>query len=596
MEGLLLQVGIAGPLVLSLIVLTAQRRDRSPAQRTLFWLLVMIFLWMAGMVVHGAHDASLRPLAALLLLPPACFMAPLFCLLMAQYARIELLDRHPSARFALLAPFALFLAGFATQAWRGSTVGTGGDLTRLLPANEASALLWAFQLWSNGVALVGFGICARLALRTPSPDERRRVLLLGVAALVPLVAHGLFSFRVLPFEEPLTPAALGVTSLLLVVGMARYRLLEVQPIARRDVIEASSDAVIVADAEERVVDLNPAAAALFREPRTALCGIRLGELLGRLEPTQPAGALARALETLRAAGAAPLTEIETTSGRVFELSAGTPRDAGGAPAGHFVVLRDRSAERRVERLLHQSQKLESVGVLAAGVAHEVNNPLAFLRANLGHLQAFSGAFEERRDELPKELLEAAGDMPELIDESIAGLERIHEIVQGLLRFSRMPSGRVERCDPNAIVAEAARFASLDRSAQVRLETRFAEGLPRVEAAPDQLVQVVLNLLLNARQALKGRGDAAILASTRAADGGVEIRIADNGPGVPESIRPRIFDPFFTTRPPNEGTGLGLPIALDIVSRHGGTLELEPEAGAGACFVVRLPGASDAGAP
>lgn len=585
---LILQVGIAGPLVLALIIHTAQQRGRGPMQRTLFWLLCMILAWMIGMVVHGLDDPTLRPWAALLLLPPACFMAPLFCLLMLQYARIDLFEQHPSARWALLAPFGVFLAAFATHEWHGLMTGMSDDLTRLTPVQQASPLFWAFQIWSNAVAIVPFGICVRIARCASSPDERRRVMLLGVGALVPLVVHALFTLRVLPLQVPLTPAALGVTSLLLVVGIQRYRLLEVQPVARRDVIEASSDAVIVADADERVVDLNPAAAELLGDARAALCGKRLGDVLARLEPTQPEGAFARMLELLRSDAAPSLTELETVDGRVLELAAGCPRDGGGARVGHFVVLRDRSTERRAERLLHQSQKLESVGVLAAGVAHEVNNPLAFVRANLAHLRALAGVLEERRDELPKEVLEAAGDMAEVIDESIEGLKRIQEIVRGLLRFSRMPSGRIEVCDPNAIVAEATRFASLDRGASVRLESRLAEGLPCIEAAPDQLVQVLLNLLLNAKQVLKDRRDATIVASTSAVDGQVEIRIADNGPGIPEPIRSRIFDPFFTTRPPNEGTGLGLSIALDIVSRHGGTLELDGAAAHGACFVVRLP--------
>jgi len=585
---LILQVGIAGPLVLALILHTAQNRERGPLQRTLFWLLCMILAWMVGMVVHALDDPALRPWAALLLLPPACFMAPLFCLLMLQYARVDLLERHLGARWALLAPFGVFLAAFATQEWHGLMTGMSDDLTRLTPVQHASPLFWAFQIWSNAVALVAFAICVRIARSATSPDERRRVLLLCTAALVPLIVHGLFTLRVLPLQVPLTPAALGVTSLLLVVGIQRYRLLEVQPIARRDVIEASSDAVIVADADERVVDLNPAAAELLGSERPALCGARLGEVLARLEPTQPEDAFPRMLELLRSGGDPSLRELETAGGRVLELSGGSPRDGAGMRVGHFVVLRDRSTERRAERLLHQSQKLESVGVLAAGVAHEVNNPLAFVRANLVHLQGLAEFLEERRDELPKELLEAAADMPEVIDESIAGLERIQEIVRGLLRFSRMPSGRIEVCDANAIVVEATRFASLDRGTSVRLESRLAEELPRIEAAPDQLVQVLLNLLLNARQAVKNQRDAIIVASTRAVADRVEIRVADNGPGIPESIRSRIFDPFFTTRPPNEGTGLGLSIALDIVSRHGGTLELDDAVAEGTCFVVRLP--------
>jgi PAS domain S-box-containing protein len=592
MRALILQVGIAGPLVLALIVHTAQRADRNPLQRTLLWLLGMILTWMVGMVVHAQGEASLRPLAALLLLPPACFMAPLFCLMMLHYARADFLEQHPSARWALLAPFFLFLAGFATHAWHGQMAGMSDDLTRLTPVDQVGPLFWAFQIWSNAVALIGFGICLRIAIHAPSPDERRRVVLICASALLPLIVHGLFTFRVLPLDFPLTPSALGVTSLLLVIGIQRYRLLEVQPVARRDVIEASSDAVIVADMDERVVDLNPAAAALLGEPRDALCGASLGEVLRRLGPTQPDKVFEQLLGVLRRGETAALSELETASGRVLELSAGTPRDGSGVRAGHFVVLRDRSTERRVERLLLQSQKLESVGVLAAGVAHEVNNPLAFVRANLAHLRAVASVLEERSDELPKEVVAAAGDMPDVVDESIAGLERIQEIVRGLLRFSRMPSGQLEACDANAIVSEAVRFASLDRAASVQLESRLAKDLPRIEAAADQLVQVILNLLLNAKHALEGQRDARIVASTRSEAGQVEIRIADNGPGVPDAIRTRIFDPFFTTRPPNEGTGLGLSIALDIVSRHGGTLELDDTVAAGACFLVRLPSQLD----
>jgi signal transduction histidine kinase len=176
----------------------------------------------------------------------------------------------------------------------------------------------------------------------------------------------------------------------------------------------------------------------------------------------------------------------------------------------------------------------------------------------------------------------------VIDESMTGLERIERTVRGLLGLSRTASDRVGVCDLNEVVAEAARFASLDGDATVRLEARLADGLPPVEAASDQLVQVVLNLFLNAKQALRNSPDATIVATTAANGPWVEVRVADDGPGVPESIRGRIFDPFFTTRNPNEGTGLGLPIAFDIVRQHGGTLEVESPESGGACFVVRLP--------
>jgi PAS domain S-box-containing protein len=586
-DPLIFQAGIVGPLMLALVVQTAARRHQGHLQRYLFWLLLLAFTWLIGMVVQAKGGPEHSLLAAVLLLPTACFMAPLFCLMMLVYARIDVFEQSLGARWAVLAPFWAFLAGFVTNDWHG-LMADPGETVRQLDAADAGPLYWAFQIWSNGAAAVGLGVCMRISWSGPTRAERRRAALLWLAALIPAAMHALFVYRVLPLDFPLTPAAFGVTSLLVVAAIQRYRLLEVPSVARRDVIEASADAVLIANLEESVVDLNPAACELLGAPRQALCGEPLAAVLARLGPGEPAPTFAGTLEALRAGTPPPPLELETGNGRILEISAGSPRDPAGLRAGHFVVLRDRTKERRAERLLHQSQKLESIGILAAGVAHEVNNPLSYVRANLAQLRQLASALEEARAELPKEVARASDDVQELLDESLTGLERMREIVQGLLRFSRPPTRRSESCEVNPLVEEAARFARLDGGARVALELDLAEGLPRVEASPEQLVQVFLNLFLNAVNALALRPDAKITASTGAAAEGIEIRIADNGPGVPEAIRSRIFDPFFTTSPPNEGTGLGLTIALDIVSEHGGSLELENPAGGGACFLVRLP--------
>jgi len=587
MDALVLQAGIVGPLILALIVQTAARRHQGRLQRYLVGLLVLILCWMVGMVLQKQDDPRFVLLLPLLVLPPVCFMAPLFCLLMLLYARIGSFEENRGARWAVVAPFWIFLVGFATNEWHGLMSDAGGTV-RQVDAAEAGPLFWAFQICSNAVALVGLGVCVRIWWRDPSPSERSRAARLLLAAFVPMAAHLAFFFRLVPLGFPLTPAALGVTAILLVSAMHRYRLLDVPMVARRDVIEASEDAIVIANLEELVVDVNPAASRLLGGSRDTLCGRLLGEVLAQLGPTEPSLDLERMLEGLRRTAPLSRLEIETRESRILELSAGCLGDAAGGAAGYFAVLRDRTAEHRAERRLHQSQKLESVGVLAAGVAHEVNNPLAFVRANLAQLQHLAGLLEETRDRLPKEVASASEEMQEILDESLAGLDRMREIVKSLLRFSRTPSGRFEPCDLNAVVEEAARFASLDRASSIELELQLAEGLPRIGASPEQLAQVLLNLFLNAMNALAGRPGARIVAATRACENGVEVRVVDNGPGVPEGIRERIFDPFFTTRAPNEGTGLGLAIAFDIARKHGGSLELESPTAGGACFRLALP--------
>jgi signal transduction histidine kinase len=279
-------------------------------------------------------------------------------------------------------------------------------------------------------------------------------------------------------------------------------------------------------------------------------------------------------------------EFTTRAERRLEVAGKCVRDAQGEVLGRFVLLRDRTEERRVEQLLRQSQRLETVGQLVAGVAHEVNNPLAFVQANLRQIERLAALAAKRPGEPDRDAEEVA-ELPQIVAECIDGIERIERIVDSMRRFSRAPSDEFVAVDINRVVDASIRLADLHRSSSVAVDARLASVLPPVHGSAARLEQVFVNLLVNAKQALANRPRGRVEVATRLAGDIVQVRIEDDGPGIPEPHRERIFDPFFTTKAPEQGTGLGLSIAFDIVREHGGVLELR-RASPGACFVVHLP--------
>jgi len=588
MDPIVVQTVVAVPLILSLIVYMALQRERTSLHRALLALLGMILIWTLGMLCT-ANEAVPRAARIALLVPPACFMSPLFLLVMLRYARLQSPRRSRAGTAALMTPFAGFLVLFASNDWHGWMIDPAMSIHGDGPISEAGAAFWVFQAFSISAAAAGIGICWWLAWTTRAAATRRAMGLLTAGVCLPLFTHLSAMFGLLPIDFPLTPSALAVTCVLLVMAILRFRLLNPQPLARHDVVEASSDAVVVVDRDEVVIDGNPAAIELLGLESAELVGRGLAELARGLGSADAEAAVEGVLAALRRGEDPPRLEFRTADGRHLEIRGGRPRHPDAARAGSFVVLRDRSSERRAQELLVQSQKLESMGVLAAGVAHEVNNPLAFVRANFAHLGHVQELVEERLDELPKDLADGLRELPEVVADSVAGLERIHVVVQSLLRFSRMPGSARCEFDVNEAAVEAVRFATLGPNARIAIETDLASGLPPVHGSRDQLVQVLLNLVLNACKALRGSTAPRIRVETRpgARQGEVEICVSDNGPGVAAEIRDKIFDPFFTTGEPNEGTGLGLAIAFDIVGAHGGVLELDEGEG-GASFRVRLP--------
>jgi signal transduction histidine kinase len=235
-----------------------------------------------------------------------------------------------------------------------------------------------------------------------------------------------------------------------------------------------------------------------------------------------------------------------------------------------------------ERHRTQSEKLATVGRLAASVMHEINNPLAFVRSNLDFL---------RSEVLAQQLPEAAkAELQEVFEETRTGVERINQIVQDLKGFSRMDVEEPSECALADVVSDAARLAGMRLKHVAKLKVEMPEGLPEVFATRRRLAQVLLNLMVNAGDALEeAKVQGGEVRVTGAVEGGrVVLRVEDNGPGIPPEVLSKLFEPFFTTKGPEKGTGLGLTISRELVERFGGTLRAENRPEGGARMLLELP--------
>lgn len=301
--------------------------------------------------------------------------------------------------------------------------------------------------------------------------------------------------------------------------------------------------------------------------------------------------------------------------RVFDLLVSPIRDADGALGGWVVVRHDKTEQLAMEQQLRQSQKMESVGQLAAGIAHEINTPVQFVSDNLRFLrESFSDLMkplgEIRRiihDRPPGDALERIaahaadadidyleGEIPRALDQSLEGMQRVADIVRAMKEFSH-PSTERTPADLAKAIASTATVARNEWKYVADIVTDFDTDLPLVPCVLNEFNQVILNMIVNAAHAIAdvvGDDDArrgTITIQTRRVGDMAEIRISDTGAGMPEEVRARVFDPFFTTKPVGKGTGQGLSLAWDvIVKRHGGTIGVQSTPGHGACFVIRLP--------
>jgi len=271
----------------------------------------------------------------------------------------------------------------------------------------------------------------------------------------------------------------------------------------------------------------------------------------------------------------------------FEMSFRGYREANHELTRLNQELRGAYAELQAQQTqLVQSAKMASLGELVAGIAHEINNPLAFVAAHLNTIdKSLTRVAEALPETMPEEAKRHWQRANSRLRESEVGIERIGELVLRLRTFSRLDEGAVKKVSIRECISSVVMILEHRFKDRIRIEIEHGEP-DVVECLPGLLNQAIMNLVANAVDAIDGPG---VITITNGAQGNdYVISVQDSGRGIPEALRPRVLEPFFTTKPVGQGTGLGLSITYSIVQRHHGTLELVPAPGGGTLATIRFP--------
>jgi two-component system, NtrC family, sensor histidine kinase HupT/HoxJ len=385
------------------------------------------------------------------------------------------------------------------------------------------------------------------------------------------------------------------------------------------VLSSMSDILIVCDRNGVVQDVNASLTRFVGESEDALLGRPVSGLFFDEASRRQAEAFFagscddevhdREMQLRNGEGFAVPVSLNCTPRRSptgkFAGMVFTGRPIGELKKAYTALQQAHGELKRTQQQLLHAEKMASLGRLVAGVAHELNNPISFVLGNVLALQRYA-----RRLQIYLEHLHANGpdpaalgalraelridrivaDLAPLIDGMIEGAERTRDIVDGLKRFSAIDREAAETFNLIDVIERALRWV-VKAGEPLAVRRQLPMEL-RVSGSPGQLQQVVMNLLQNAVDAVRGRQAPALELNGGLVDGRVELRFADNGPGIAADALDHLFEPFYTTKQVGQGTGLGLSISYGIVERHGGSLVARNREGGGAEFVLTLPSATD----
>jgi len=385
-----------------------------------------------------------------------------------------------------------------------------------------------------------------------------------------------------------------------------------------NIVQSINSALLVVDPNGRITFANPTAGEILGGAQEVLSGRHVGDWFPAIAD-EPSLVQRTLDEGVRFKGAETMIRLDDGSPLPIGISCTPLVDPDGGTHGAVAIFQDLSEIKQLQQQVLQQEKMASIGQLAAGVAHEINNPMGFIHANLyqmteylDDLDAYLDAVDvlveavsvggeaqsraavraliETKDRVDADFLRR--DFRKAVLESQEGSERIRHIVRDLRDFSHKGDDERTLADVNQCVDTTANIVFTMMKHGVTLEKDYAE-LPELRCFPMALKQVFMNLLVNAYQAIeealaRDAGPGLIRIVTAQREGGIVVRIQDTGVGIAPVDQQRIFDPFFTTKEVGSGTGLGLSTSYGIVERHGGRMTVESEPGRGSTFDVWLP--------
>lgn len=576
---------------LSIAVFIWRRRGEAPGSSCLAVLMVGISIWAFSEAIEFAVDSlTLKVWCSKASYIGANLIGPAWVFFALQFrGRTEWVTPGKIAA-ACFIPAVMVLLVFTNEyhlwVWPKITPVARDGYT--LMRYDHGPVFWLNIFCCYLFLLAGAVLVIQQALQLPKLYRTQSWILI-IAAVIPWATSAIYAMRLGPLPEvDLTPMAFTISGLLVTWNLFTLRLLDVTPIAHEVLFREIPDAVLVTDSQDRIVNLNSAAENWLGIHADAAVGRLISRVISNSSPI-----LDRYHENTD--GTCEESEGDPSESRWIDVRVKQLTDRRRHKVGKILVLRDVTEQRQVEmalldveRKLERSQKMESLGILAGGIAHDFNNLLLGMMGNIDLTLMDSSLPDIHRRNL---------------DAALKASHRAAEICQQMLAFSGKGRFTIQAVNVNQEAREVYQILKVSVPQHVELHCNLPETIPSIEADPSQIHQVIMNLAMNAIEAVGDRNGIVSLTTgsqlfnrdelaspwiNQNLPGGtyVFIQVTDTGCGIPRENLPRIFDPFFTTR--FIGRGLGLAAVLGIVRGHGGTIHVHSEESVGSTFRVLFP--------